>query len=77
MSVQKIKRLIRSEIVARLEDWYGVNFITIGVLETDFHYSGKYNNETLEEVLYGISFVHHFEFKISGDTVKIYSNHKM
>jgi transmembrane sensor len=66
-----------SEIVARLEDWYGVNFITIGALETDFHYSGKYNNETLEEVLYGISFVHHFEFKISGDTVKIYSNHKM
>lgn len=66
-----------SEIIARLEDWYGVNFITIGELENDFHYSGNFKNEALEEVLIGISFVHHLEFKISADTVKIYSNSKM
>jgi len=65
------------EIVTILEDWYGVNVVAEGKLETNFHYSGKYHNETLEDVLAGISFVHHFEFKVTGDTVKIFSNHKM
>jgi len=64
-----------SEILVRLEDWYGVEFQTIGAFETNFHYSGKYNNETLEEVLYGISFVYHFDFQISSNMVKIISNH--
>ncbi|MCG8306428.1 MAG: FecR domain-containing protein [Cytophagales bacterium] len=63
------------EIIARVEDWYGVKFISAEeLLEQDFHYTGTYKNETLEEVLHGISFVHHFKFKITGDTVKILAN---
>ncbi len=63
-----------SEIIVKLEDWYGVEFITIGKMEHEFHYTGTYKNESLEEVLHGISFVHNFKFKIIGDTVKIYAS---
>jgi len=63
-----------SEIIMKLENWYGVEFIPVGELENNFHYTGTYENETLEEVLHGISFVHHFKFNITGDTVKIFAN---
>lgn len=61
-------------ILTKLEDWYGVEFIVDTSLFGQFHYTGNYKNESLEEVLQGISFVHQFEYKISGDTVKIYFN---
>lgn len=61
-----------STIITKLEDWYGVDFIVDNSLSDQFHYTGNYKNESLEEVLQGISFVHHFKYKISGDTVKIY-----
>ncbi len=64
------------EIIVKLEDWYGVEFVTSDVLENSFHYSGNFKNETLEDVLNGISFVHNFEFKIKGDTVEIYADNK-
>ncbi len=63
-----------TDIIHKLEDWYGLQFITKGKMDHDFHYTGTYKNETLEEVLYGISFVHNFKFKIEGDTVKIYTH---
>lgn len=64
------------EIITKLEDWYGVEFIVDTKLTGSFHFSGNYNNETLEDVLQGISFVHNFEYKILGDTVKIYYKQK-
>ncbi|NJN26625.1 MAG: DUF4974 domain-containing protein [Cyclobacteriaceae bacterium] len=61
-----------AEIIKRLENWYGVTIISNLKPASNFRYSGINNNETLEEVLNGISFVHHFKYEIAGDTVKIY-----
>lgn len=65
-----------SEIIEKLEDWYGVRFIASNEFINNFHYSGNYKNETLEDVLNGISFVHNFEFKIVEDTVEIFTDNK-
>lgn len=62
------------EIINKLEDWYGVEFNVDNSLLGQFHYTGNYKNESLEEVLQGISFVHHFEFRIAGDSVEIIFN---
>jgi len=64
------------EIITKLEDWYGVEFSIDSKITGKFHFSGNYKNETLEDVLQGISFVHNFEYKIFGDTVKLYFKHK-
>lgn len=64
-----------SEIIDKLEGWFGVDFIMDDNLRSQFHYTGKYEYESLAEVLQGISFVHDFEYKISGDTVEIYFKH--
>ncbi len=61
-----------SEIINKLEDWYGVDFKVKAMPKDQFHYTGNYKNGTLKEVLQGISFVHQFEYKISGHIVEIY-----
>lgn len=61
------------EVIRRLEKWYGVNFI----LEKDQMFKGLFNgvfeNETLENVLKGISYGSDFDFsyEIIGDQVYI------
>ncbi len=61
-----------SEIVKKLEDWYGVELKVVVKSMNQIHYTSKYKNQTLENVLQGISFVYHFEHKIVGETVEIY-----
>ncbi len=61
-----------TEILGKLEDWYGVDIKVSGDLDNGFHYTGTYKNETLEEVLYGISFVHDFDFTIEENTLQIF-----
>ncbi len=63
-------------IFRKLEDWYGVKFEVDKNNLGQYHYTGNYKNESLDEVLEGISFVHRFEYKISGDTVEIIFNKK-
>jgi ferric-dicitrate binding protein FerR (iron transport regulator) len=63
------------EIIERLNDWYGVKIILETPLKKNQHFSGKYRNAPLEEVLEGISFVHQFDYEITGDTVRIYKKH--
>ncbi len=64
------------DIITRLEGWYGVQFIVNSKLKAKYHFSGIYKNETLEDVLEGLSFVYDFEYKIYGNTVKLYFKHK-
>ena len=59
------------EIKSTLENWYGVKIEVSGAINEDFHYTASYINQSLTEVLQGISFVQKFEYSISGDTVKI------
>ncbi len=60
-----------AEMIKILEDWYGVTINATDSLEEDFHYTAKYDNHTLQEVLQGIAFVQYFDFSIDGDIVEI------
>lgn len=60
-----------TEIVDKLEDWYGVNIMVNEGVEEDFHFTAKYEDHTLREVLQGISYVQNFEYAIGVDVVEI------
>lgn len=60
------------EIFEKLKDWYGVEILSEVPKGENQHFSGKYRNAPLDEVLEGIAFVHHFDFKIEGESVRIY-----
>jgi ferric-dicitrate binding protein FerR (iron transport regulator) len=60
------------EIINKLESWYGVDIINTISAQEKFRYTGTNQNESLDEVLKGISFVHHFQYTIDGDTVRLY-----
>ncbi|WP_139226572.1 FecR family protein [Zhouia amylolytica] len=61
-------------VLEKLENWYGINIVS--ELEEEalqgWSYSGKFQNESLQNVLESISFVKEFEFKIKGDLITIY-----
>ncbi len=59
------------EIVEKLEGWYGVNIMVHEGVGEDFHFTAKYEDHTLREVLQGISYVQYFDFSIKGDVVEI------
>ncbi len=60
------------EIIDKLENWYGVEINSELSINQHFNYSGINENESLDEVLNGISFVHHFNYEINGNTVRVY-----
>lgn len=60
-----------SEVVAKLEQWYGVEINIKSEIKDEFHYTGIFREESLDKVLHGISFVHHFDYVIDGTTVEI------
>ncbi|MEQ6120427.1 FecR domain-containing protein [Reichenbachiella sp. MALMAid0571] len=60
-----------TDIVSKLEDWYGVRILLQNEPVTQFHYTGSYKEKALSEVLKGISFVHHFNYSIDGNDVEI------
>ena len=62
-----------ADIIPQLENWYGVYVELDPGVETDFHYSGNYRNQSLEEVLNGLSFVLGFEYSIHEESVEINS----
>ncbi len=52
------------EVWKKLEDWYGVNIIIRNKQNIKGRYSGKFHNQSLEEVLDGISFASGFDYEI-------------
>lgn len=61
-----------TEIVERLERWYGVDFVIKRTTPITDGFTGHYKNPPLKVVLEGMSFSSDFKFKIEGDTVMIY-----
>lgn len=59
------------KVFDKLEKWYGVNFMIAPEINQNEKYSGEYYNETLENVLKGISYTSHFDYKIEGKQVTI------
>lgn len=48
----------------KLENWYGVNIIVENKRAIEGKYSGRYDNESLERVLDGISYASEIEYEI-------------
>ncbi|MFC4870976.1 FecR family protein [Negadavirga shengliensis] len=62
-----------SEILRILEDWYGVEFVIQGSINKNRTVSGVFNNESLEDILTGLSFTMDFEYKLDGKKVNLKS----
>lgn len=61
-----------SEVVKKLERWYGVDIVILNQYGgKDWRYSGKYKNESLENVLLGIGYTKLFDFEIINNIVYI------
>lgn len=62
-----------SEVIDRLEKWYGVEFIIDDQLNREWNFTGKFYNENLENVLLSISFAKKFDFDIDHQNVYLKS----
>ncbi len=60
-----------SEIIRVLENWYGIEIIFINRPKKDLTVSGLFRDQTLENVLEGLSYSARFEFEIQKDEVNI------
>jgi len=62
-----------SEVLHKLERFYGVSFDTKGLGKKEgWQLSGKYQNQTLKEVLESLSFNYDLKFTIKDDKVILY-----
>ncbi|NHE56570.1 FecR family protein [Cyclobacterium plantarum] len=60
-----------AEAIRALENWYGVRFHFQNQPNPGMHLSGKFHNETLENVLEGLSYTAGLDFRIEKDQVSI------
>ncbi|MDN3686236.1 FecR family protein [Cyclobacterium jeungdonense] len=60
-----------AEAIRALENWYGVKFHFQNQPKPGMHLSGKFHNETLENVLEGLSYTAGLDFRIEKDQVSI------
>jgi transmembrane sensor len=59
-----------------IEMWYGVEMEIVGSPDKIYHYSGRYRNKTLKEVLEGISYVMNFSYTLKNDKVTVFFQSK-
>ncbi|MCG8319197.1 MAG: FecR domain-containing protein [Cytophagales bacterium] len=57
------------EIIAKLEQWYGVEFEISGAPLADRKYSGRFENKSLALVLEGLGFSSAFDYEIKNKSV--------
>lgn len=60
------------EVLRKLENWYGVSFIQKRKINNRKDYTGRFDDQTLEEVMIGLSFTYDFEFDIQDSTLIIH-----
>lgn len=60
------------DVIEKLEMWYGVEFQIVNRPVRLKHYTGKFINESLDNVLQGIGFTNNFSFEIKGKTVNVH-----
>ncbi|CAN5395028.1 FecR domain-containing protein [soil metagenome] len=59
------------EVFLKLENWYGVKINVDKGFKTTEKISGEFNNESLNNILSGLSFLFDFNFKLTGKEVSI------
>ncbi|WP_225000078.1 FecR family protein [Cesiribacter sp. SM1] len=65
------KDLPLKEALGRMERWYGVEFAKGKFPEKDYHVTGRFDNESLENVLRSIGFTIKFEYRIEKNKVHL------
>lgn len=60
-----------NQVLTELERWYGVDIIAHGNYQQIGRFSGEFRDETLSQVLNGLSFIYKFDFKIEGADVTL------
>lgn len=68
----KSKRFV--DVIAMLEDWYGVKIISHCPTINNDMMSGSFKDETLETVLKTLEIQYHIQFKNHGDTIILSNN---
>jgi transmembrane sensor len=59
------------EAIRMLENWYGVSIQLENQPGTDLYISGKFYNETLQNVMDGLKHTMQLDYKIDGETVNV------
>lgn len=60
------------EMFTQLERWYGVEFVVCQeAIREPWRFSGRFKNESLENILLSLSYVKSFEFSIDNKTIYI------
>lgn len=70
------KNLSYKNVLSRLTDWYGVNFILENHPKEDFLITGSFDNESLDHVLQSIGYIGEFTYSIDGNNVYLTFNPK-
>lgn len=65
------KEIPFKQVLERLEAWYGVEFIQENGPAEHFLVTGKFNNESLDNVLRSISYTGNFSYSFQGKSVYI------
>ncbi|WP_057935653.1 FecR family protein [Algoriphagus resistens] len=60
-----------SEVIEKLETWFGVTINSTLTVEKGWSYSGRYHNKSLDHVLEGLSISSEFTYTIDNKTVTI------
>lgn len=65
------KSTIFSEVIHKLENWYGVKIAVMGRIDPKWTYSGVYKDEMLENVLRGICMTSGMTYEINNKQITI------
>lgn len=60
-----------TEIANRLESWYGIEITQNKLPATPWKFTGKFENEILDNILISLQFGHEFDYDFDGKIVKI------
>lgn len=67
----RIKRESLEDIITNLQTWYGVDFTVSNRVNVKRRISGEFNNESLENILEGLSFSLNFKYSINENHVTL------
>lgn len=68
------KKASLDHVIRSLEDWYGVDFLIEGSARSDWRFTGKFENQTLENILKSMSNIESFTYTINDKKVTIIFN---
>lgn len=73
-SILYFKKANLEQVIQKLESWYGIKVQVSGQIpgkNKEWHFTGSYQNQSLDDVLAGIAFVKRFTYEKIGDRVII------